>query len=120
ATQAKRGPRFQRDALPLLAAPLTLPVGCADAAYSRESAMAAIESHANASGSQTPVEPGAGDVANPPSNPPPDPQHVNGRIPVNPLLPHLDNPAAPNGNGGTTDWQTALHHYHHALSKWRQ
>jgi len=97
AKPAKRG-RFERDALPLLPPPLNSPASCVDSAWTARKHVAAIESHAKHSGTQTPVEPEAGEVSNEPSEQQPGTQTVNGRIPVNPLLPHLDNPA-PKANG---------------------
>src|SRR5215469_13505964 len=101
AKEAKR-PRFQRDALPSLPPPLPSPAATLSQPSSPLKPLVASDGHADASGSPRTPTRGAGELPNSPSNPPqPDPQHVDGRIPVNPILRHLDNPSAPNGTGGT-------------------
>ena len=115
--------RFQRGDAAATLALASEPRGVrATPSQSRESRFSRCDDHAEHSGSvRTPTH-ATGDVPNSPSKPQPDPQHVNGRIPVNPILRHLDNPAAPNGSGTNPDnrWQTALHQYNAAVWKWKQ
>src|SRR5215469_6126703 len=56
--------RFQRDAMPALPAPLTSPASARSQPLSRESAMAAVDGHANASGNGRALTRVTGEVAN--------------------------------------------------------
>jgi len=123
AKQAK-GPRFERNAMPSLPAPSASPTSVAERAQKAAMDMANVDSHANACGSQRRQRarftrmPADVDISTPKPQAAPV---VNGRIPVNPLLPHLDMPS-PNGSGGTTDnrWTRALREYEAAVWRWKQ
>jgi hypothetical protein len=102
ATQAK-GPRFERgDPSATLARPSASPLSSSMQRSSRERASPHADSHANASGSQTPISDGYtryGKSAPRADDPPLAAQNANGPIPVNPLLKHLDSSSAPHANG---------------------